>query len=429
MPPIRSAAAALACLISCVFLPETVHGQQPFDFFTNVATNFLSDQANTPNEASGLEIAPDGSHLIVVSDEGKIFFLNLLDYESGHCMVDLSSDPGFNSNNWEAVAIDTGDWDKQNNNMNAYIVHEGSSTDAPILYKIKYTYDISTNPASCSITKVAEYSLVGATECLTGGNGIESLALKNPSDGTNLATFYAGVQDTGKVYEITSTGLSNGQSCYDGGLGVPDVSASSYDDSTGYLWSAYSNIHRVTVLDPEVNCELATYYTGIPSETNKEGLLIDFERNLMYIASDSNGDTPSTVGVYNFTHPDASELDSSKYCCGDGKCDGGTEDCSTCARDCDGKSNGNPKGRFCCKGPGNLCDGPGCGTSTCPGEGLGATFCSGFTSCGGGGGGTGGDTVVPTVSPTPQPTKGTLRQTCCILHSPQFRLDLTHTYS
>ena len=45
--------------------------------------------------------------------------------------------------------------------------------------------------------------------------------------------------DTGKVYEITSEGISNGV-CYDGGLAVDDISASTYNIHTKQLWSRHN---------------------------------------------------------------------------------------------------------------------------------------------------------------------------------------------
>ena len=49
--------------------------------------------------------------------------------------------------------------------------------------------------------------------------------------------------DTGKVYEITSEGISNGSNCYDGGLAVDDISASTYNIHTKQLqWLKYFGI-------------------------------------------------------------------------------------------------------------------------------------------------------------------------------------------
>ena len=47
-------------------------------FKSFIGNQFFNNERS--NEASGLALAPDKSHLIVVSDNGKIFFLNLLDY-------------------------------------------------------------------------------------------------------------------------------------------------------------------------------------------------------------------------------------------------------------------------------------------------------------------------------------------------------------
>ena len=46
------------------------------EFYAFIGKEFFED--NMDNEASGIDMAPDGSHLVVASDDGKIFFLNLL---------------------------------------------------------------------------------------------------------------------------------------------------------------------------------------------------------------------------------------------------------------------------------------------------------------------------------------------------------------
>ena len=270
-------------------LPPT----NPFTFYSFIAEDFLRDERS--NEASGAELSPDGTHLIVVSDNGKVFFLNLLDYKSGHCMVDLDKNDDIDGmTDFEGVAIDHNDWSP--NNMQAYIVHEGSKDEEPYLFKIKYTYDSTLG--TCSIDVIDSTSLYWALPCLTDSNGIESLTWKEGT--TKPAQFYAGLQDTGKLYEISSDGTGNGR-CHDGGLGVDDLSASSYDGR--YLWSFYGETGKIVVIDPERNdCTLATY--DMPSEYDKEGLTLDKERGLAYVAVDeTGGNNPSLVAVHNFTYP------------------------------------------------------------------------------------------------------------------------------
>lgn len=306
MPSVTS---AILATVSCFLLVGGAYGQPSFSFFSYIGEDFFND--NIPIEASGLDIAPDGSHLVVVSDDGKILFLNLNNYESGHCMVDLSDDDIINDrSDFEGVAIDTGIWDP--NNMHAYVVHEGSDDDEPYLFKIEYEYD---NNGSCSATVVNRTSLIGAIPCLEDSNGIESLGLKTKSSNSEPAVFFVGVQDTGKIYEITSAGLSNGPDyCYDAGLGVEDVSASSYDGK--YLWSFIDDEDMIAVVDPTKYCTLAIYDMTPPA--NEEGLVIDIENSLMYVASDGQGDAPSHVAIYNFTYPE--DL---------GEClDAGAESCS-----------------------------------------------------------------------------------------------------
>jgi len=270
-------------------LPPT----NPFTFYSFIAEDFLRDERS--NEASGAELSPDGSHLIVVSDNGKVFFLNLLDYTSGHCMVDLDKNDDIDGmTDFEGVAIDHNDWSP--NNMQAYIVHEGNKDEEPYLFKIKYTYDSTLG--TCSIDVIDSTSLYWALPCLTDSNGIESLTWKEGT--TNPAQFYAGLQDTGKLYEVSSDGTGNGR-CHDGGLGIDDLSASSYDGR--YLWSFYGETGKIVVIDPERNdCTLATY--DMPSEYDKEGLTLDKERGLAYVAVDeTGGNNPSLVAVHNFTYP------------------------------------------------------------------------------------------------------------------------------
>lgn len=289
----------------------------PFSFYSYIGQSFFAD--NQPNEASGLDKSPDGTHLVGVSDDGKIFFLNLLDYTSGHCMIDLSDDDIIDGDDdFEGVAIDTGSWkvdDKQ-----AYVVHEGSDDDEPYLFKLQYEYD---NNGGCSITSIERTSLLGSIPCLTDSNGIESLGLKTPSSESNPAVFFAGVQDTGKVYEITSDGWSNGpQACYDAGIGKEDVAATAYDGQ--YLWSFLADEDTLAVVDPIQYCTVAVYEMTIPMD--QEGLVIDVENSLMYAASDEQGDSPSLVAVYNLTYPEIGEcLDEYGFvgsCTGFEVCDG-----------------------------------------------------------------------------------------------------------
>ena len=163
---------------------------------------------------------PDRSHLIVVSDNGKIFFLNLLDYNSGHCTWE--NNKMFNDNtDFEDVAIVDTEWSR--NNKIAYIVHEGGDDDRPYLYKYKVRYTFNSNlGTSCSVQLIESHSLRGALPCLPTSDGIESLTWKV---GTyNPAVFYVGIDDTGRLYEITENGDSNGDVCFDEGIGRDGIS-------------------------------------------------------------------------------------------------------------------------------------------------------------------------------------------------------------
>eukprot|EP00581_Thalassiosira_minuscula_P008544 CAMPEP_0183703882 /NCGR_PEP_ID=MMETSP0737-20130205/1441_1 /TAXON_ID=385413 /ORGANISM="Thalassiosira miniscula, Strain CCMP1093" /LENGTH=422 /DNA_ID=CAMNT_0025930683 /DNA_START=142 /DNA_END=1410 /DNA_ORIENTATION=+ len=313
----------LATIASNLLLPllGTTRAQSttPFRFYSFIGEDFFAD--NQPNEASGLDISPDGTHLVGVSDDGKIFFLNLLDYTSGHCMIDLSNNEVIDGDDdFEGVAIDTGSWTVDN--KHAYVVHEGGEDDEPYLFKMQYEYD---NDGDCSIKSIERTSLLGAIPCLTDSNGIESLGLKTPSSGSdNPAVFFAGVQDTGKVYEVTSDGWSNGpQACYDAGIGKEDVAATAYDGQ--YLWSFLADEDTLAVVDPIQYCTVAVYEMAI--DMDQEGLVIDVDNRVMYAASDEQGDAPSLVAVYNLTYPEdigecLGEYDSIGLCTGFDVCEG-----------------------------------------------------------------------------------------------------------
>ena len=60
----------------------------PFVFSNYMAEDFFDD--NDKIEASGMAIAPDQSHLVIVGDESRILFINLLDPDNtdSHCLVD-----------------------------------------------------------------------------------------------------------------------------------------------------------------------------------------------------------------------------------------------------------------------------------------------------------------------------------------------------
>lgn len=264
----------------------------PISFKSFIGGQFFNDERS--NEASGLALAPDKSHLIVVSDNGKIFFLNLLDYNSGHCVWE--DDDVFNDNtDFEGVAIVPNEWSQ--NNKIAYLIHEGADDDRPYLYKIGYTYN--SDLGSCSVQLVESYSLRGALPCLTTSDGIESLTWKVGT--SNPAVFYVGVEDTGRIYEITSDGNSNGDVCFDGGMGRDGISSLVHDGT--YLWSVFGEDGKLAVIDPARDgCTLAVI--DIPRQGwDTEGLVIDFENNLMYRAVDEGGDSdPSIVAVYDFTY-------------------------------------------------------------------------------------------------------------------------------
>mmetsp|Transcript_28151 Transcript_28151/g.59448 ORF Transcript_28151/g.59448 Transcript_28151/m.59448 type:complete len:430 (-) Transcript_28151:189-1478(-) len=285
----------------------------PITFKTFIGWSFFDDDHSI--EASGLVVAPDASHLVGVSDDGRIFFLNLENYNEGHCMVDLSDGDNTNGANidisgrrdFEGITIDPSTW--TTGNKHVYILHEGSSKSSPYLFKISYEYD-NTN-GNCYARVVEEVSLLNSIPCLEGSNGIESLGLKTPSSDDQSAVFFVGIQDTGMVYEITSEGLPNGGNgltpCYnargdggDGGDGqFTDVSATAYDGT--YLWVILNDGDTIAIIDPIQSCTLAIYDgTILP---NDEGLTIDIENMLVYVASDGQGDGPSSVAVYDLEYP------------------------------------------------------------------------------------------------------------------------------
>ena len=75
--------------------------------------------------------------------------------------------------------------------------------------------------------------------------------------------------------------------CYDGGLAVDDISASTYNIHTKQLWSRYEGQETISVIDTIQDCTVATY--ELQSEYDEEGLVIDWEKGYMYIVSDGQG--------------------------------------------------------------------------------------------------------------------------------------------
>lgn len=244
---------------------------------------------------------------MAVSDSGNLFFLNLLgDYTSGHCMVDLDYDSVVDGRtDLEGVAIDPTKW--KDDDKEAYVVFEGSDDEEPYLFKIKYEYDIdsTSGEASCSAFAVdgEEVSLVGAIPSLTTGNGIESLTYIETTD-DGISVFYAGVQDTGKLYKITSEGSSYNDCCYEPYEGKDDLSALNYDGT--YLWAFYGDRDEIVMMMDTENglCTVETYDIPEADGWDKEGIVVDSTRNLMYMAVDETSNDPSIVAVYNMTYPD-----------------------------------------------------------------------------------------------------------------------------
>ena len=181
--------------------------------------------------------------------------------------------------------------------MIAYLVHEGGSSDRPYLFKIRYTFN--SNRGSCSVEVIESHSLRGALPCLPTSDGIESLTWKVGT--SNPAVFYVGLEDTGRVYEITSKGESNGNVCFDGGIDKDGISSLVHDGK--YIWSVFGEDSKLAVIDPaRGGCSLAVI--DIPTQDwDTEGLVIDFENNLMYRAVDEQGGSdPSIVAVYDFVY-------------------------------------------------------------------------------------------------------------------------------
>eukprot|EP01083_Nonionella_stella_P132027 401359_1 len=98
----------------------TAASDSPFEFHRYIGQAFLNENS----ESSGLAVAPDQSHLIGVTDSGDVFFLNLNNYTTGHCVVDVS---GLIGKDLEAIAIDNDNWMDSNvpDVKYAYMVHEG----------------------------------------------------------------------------------------------------------------------------------------------------------------------------------------------------------------------------------------------------------------------------------------------------------------
>lgn len=169
-----------------------------------------------------------------------------------------------------------------------------------------------------------------------GSNGIESLAWKETSGG--IATFFMGVQDTGKIYEIGSDGKSTDGCEYDGDLGAENLSAASFDGK--YLWSLFGERDQVAVIDPERDCTVAIYTIptdatdptiNFPSELDKEGLAIDFVNGMMYLAVDQSSDEPSIVASFTFTYPTELATLNPPSCINTNLFDGASQSCTTFA--------------------------------------------------------------------------------------------------
>ena len=184
------------------------------------------------------------------------------------------------------MAIDPSAWDVSDiNNRYVYVAHEGGKGekfDEPYLYKLRYYYDPSAG--ECSIRVDSEStSLYNALPCLETDNGVESLALKSASsivDDDEPAVFLVGIQDTGNVYQVTSTGKAASSTCYNGIISgtneldekeSPDISASTYNTQTNHLWLRIEGDETIAILD-------------------------------MYLITDGQGDG-STLAVFDFTAP------------------------------------------------------------------------------------------------------------------------------
>ena len=269
----------------------------PFTFSHYYANDFFYD--NDKIEASGVAIAADSSHLVIVGDEKRIVFVNLLDDEN-HCVIkDLDEVMDYGSD-FEGVTIDTNAWSQDDKHI--YVIHEGGlgeRYEIPYLYKIRYEYDPDKED-SCSIEVVESISLNSALPCLTTDNGIESLTLKSPSTTTTPATFYVGIQDSGNLYEITSKGVPNSPNCYDGGMAASDISASTYSIQHDHIWSRVESEESIAVINPTKDCTVGIY--ELLSEYDEEGLVIDFANGYMYLVTDGQGDG-STLAVFDFVYP------------------------------------------------------------------------------------------------------------------------------
>ena len=162
------------------------------------------------------------------------------------------------------------------NNKIAYIVHEGGDDDRPYLYKVRYTFNSNLGSCSCSVQLIESHSLRGGLPCLPTSDGIESLTWKV---GTyNPAVFYVGIDDTGRLYEITENGDSNGDVCFDGGKGRDGITGTYHDGN--YLCSSFGEDGKLAVIDPNQNgCTLAVI--DIPTQdwdTEGIGIVIDLEK-------------------------------------------------------------------------------------------------------------------------------------------------------
>ena len=90
---------------------------------------------------------------------------------------------------------------------------------------------------------------------------------------------------------------------------ITDISASSYDGK--YVWSFYGHKDIIVVVDPVNDCMLDTYdfpdasdtTDDFPSGQDKEGLIIDVDNGMMYVAIDNGSSNAGAVAAFNFTAP------------------------------------------------------------------------------------------------------------------------------
>lgn len=230
------------------------------------------------------------------SNDGTLFFVN----QSNPDMWWHTPEVEVDNNNWEGIAVDTAD-----NSNHVYIIYEGQCAEnkPPKLAYVRYLlgrpniHQGDDNIVDVqSVTDITD--LTSGTCKLTESDGLEAFTLYRPSARGIVAEFLVGVQKTGEIYSIDSTGaLTN--SVYLPADGRSRVSGSEYFPSTDVLVIVGDSDDQIQAIDVSNACVLETWTTR---NTNEEGLSIVGDK--LYLADDNGG-----LYVHNF------DLASIPSCC------------------------------------------------------------------------------------------------------------------